>query len=275
MDFTHCRSSIAVAHFLRCVNFCLCCRCIHESNKTAHVSLVMAKTKVAPLKKVTVHCLELNGAVLSSKLAVKLLNVLKDVDLELFLWSDSKTALSWIRSHPGGHKQYITNRIIKIQESTSITSWRYVPTSTNPADVASRGLYPSELPSCQLWWRGPPWLQYSQDQWPSQDVSRNQANCKSQHVEAMHTTANYTCVENTFCEDLLHKFSHLDKLLALTAWSQRFTLALRKQRHEKMTWITYAERKSSLTFWIRYVQNKYFFKEISALLQNHPVSSKS
>ena len=45
--------------------------------------------------------------------------------------------------------------------------WRHVATDQNPADPASRGLYPKVLLNNYLWWSGPPWLYQSPDTWPS------------------------------------------------------------------------------------------------------------
>ncbi|XP_053968340.1 uncharacterized protein LOC128869760 [Anastrepha ludens] len=75
---------------------------------------------------------------------------------------------SWIRSNPGKHKQYISNRVIQIQELAPINAWKYVPTTTNPADIASRGIFPSQLTGLSLWWRGPPWLNRHSSTWPEQ-----------------------------------------------------------------------------------------------------------
>lgn len=38
----------------------------------------------------------------------------------------------------------------------------------NPADLASRGVCPSELNSCTLWWNGPHWLSKPEEYWPRQ-----------------------------------------------------------------------------------------------------------
>ena len=41
--------------------------------------------------------------------------------------------------------------------------WRHV---RNPADCASRGVYPSELLNHSLWWNGPHWLKQPPSNWP-------------------------------------------------------------------------------------------------------------
>ena len=49
--------------------------------------------------------------------------------------------------------------------------WNHVPTDSNPADCASRGLLPKDLLEHSLWWNGPSWLQVEPPQWPPQPVS--------------------------------------------------------------------------------------------------------
>ena len=39
---------------------------------------------------------------------------------------------------------------------------------SNPADCASRGLFPSELIVHDLWWEGPDWLKLPSVCWPNQ-----------------------------------------------------------------------------------------------------------
>ena len=40
------------------------------------------------------------------------------------------------------------------------------PNSYNPADLASRGVFPQDLIVQELWWKDPPWLTDSPVQWP-------------------------------------------------------------------------------------------------------------
>ena len=62
----------------------------------------------------------------------------------------------------GGYKQFVHNRVRKIQDKNWIT-WRYVPTKENPADLASRG---GPVPQDSgLWWHGPKWLSQP-NAWP-------------------------------------------------------------------------------------------------------------
>ena len=52
----------------------------------------------------------------------------------------------------------MAHRVDRITEKVPARQWRHVDTSSNPADIVSRGLHPSDLLACQLWWDFPPWL---------------------------------------------------------------------------------------------------------------------
>ena len=49
---------------------------------------------------------------------------------------------------------------------TSPDCWNHVISSENPADCASRGMFPSEILEHYLWWEGPKWLKLPQSDWP-------------------------------------------------------------------------------------------------------------
>ena len=53
-----------------------------------------------------------------------------------YCWLDSTVALHWIRC-PGEYKQFVSNRVHKIQAHSDVV-WHRVRTSDNPADVGSR-----------------------------------------------------------------------------------------------------------------------------------------
>ena len=81
-------------------------------------SLVMARTRVAPLKTKTLPRLEIMAAVIGARLAQFVKSSLTPLctDISTFLWSDSQIVFHWLNSHKK-LKQFITSRVQEITKS--------------------------------------------------------------------------------------------------------------------------------------------------------------
>ncbi|XP_066590763.1 uncharacterized protein [Prorops nasuta] len=131
-------------------------------------SLLIAKSKVVPVKTVTIPNLELYGAVLLTKFLKHVRQMDQYKDLPVVAWSGSRDALVWLRKHPSHWKVFVANRVSFIQTELPTAVWLYIPSRDNPADVATRGLDPVTLKNSKIWWHGPDWLSDPPERWPDQ-----------------------------------------------------------------------------------------------------------
>ncbi|GBM17688.1 hypothetical protein AVEN_168530-1 [Araneus ventricosus] len=118
----------------------------------SEVKLLISKSRVAPLKFVTIPRLELCAAVLLSKLMRRVLRALKLEVSKSYFWTDSTIVLSWLEKECKDLKTFVANRISIIRTLTVAEQWNHVPSKQNPADLISRGMDPVKLQLCELWW---------------------------------------------------------------------------------------------------------------------------
>ncbi|XP_065079563.1 uncharacterized protein LOC135702458 isoform X2 [Ochlerotatus camptorhynchus] len=103
---------------------CLYLRCIRQ-NGSAVSHLLCSKSKVAPLRAMTIPRLELSAALLLARLVEKVVPMMKVSSRQVKLWSDSQIVLAWINKPLDRLQVYIRNRVAEINRLTEDYQWNY------------------------------------------------------------------------------------------------------------------------------------------------------
>lgn len=124
--------------------------------------LLKSKTRLAPIKTISIPKLELCAAHLLTNLLRPLEQFRNENHVaRVWLFTDSTIVLSWLQQDPSSLKTFVSNRVGYILTYTMLTQWRHVPSAQNPADIASRGQRIGGLIDNSLWWDGPYWMKLS------------------------------------------------------------------------------------------------------------------
>ncbi|XP_055623138.1 uncharacterized protein LOC129766589 [Toxorhynchites rutilus septentrionalis] len=195
---------------------------IVDTNGTSKCALVTAKSKVAPLKHLSIPRMELQAAVLGTRLMRFILESHTVTITERYMWSDSTTVLAWLRADPRKYKQYVACRIGEILEQTDVNEWWWVPSKNNPADYATKWGSGPSVDVTGAWFQGPSFLYQPMEGWPKQKVPlpmvEEEFRPCNVHVEAAVPTAVIDC----------ERFSKWERLLSATAYVHRYVGNLKR-----------------------------------------------
>ncbi|XP_064641960.1 uncharacterized protein LOC135496529 [Lineus longissimus] len=199
-----------------------------DDKKQVHCSLVMGKSRVAPLKPVTIPRLELQAAVVSTKISDLLNRELDIANITNIYWTDSKVVLGYINNEARRFHIFVANRVQRIRDSTEVNQWRYVSTHENPADLASRGCSAEEIESSD-WLVGPAFLR--KDEIPIDKATTPQLLSDDPDVKKIHAVNTVRSFETRTLLHRIGKFSTWSSAVSAVAVLLRCCLRKKGTNH--------------------------------------------
>ncbi|XP_043478502.1 uncharacterized protein LOC122508900 [Leptopilina heterotoma] len=229
-----------------------------ELQEGIYTNIIASKSRVAPVKPLSIPRLELQAALLGSRLAQTIEKEHNFKIDERIMWSDSRTVILWVKSNPRFYNTFVAHRLGEISELTSPSEWRWVPTNENPADDATKYTN-TPLNSNQRWFFGPSFLKKEKLEWPDQAVVNtddiiNSVNCKKKNCQ-------FTAIvrhNNTCIPDAL-RFSSYKRLLGSTA---QILLAIDKMKGHKNQTLSLQHLQMAEKLILKESQNLSFSDEI-------------
>lgn len=250
---------------------CIYVRALYPNGSvTCH--LITSKSRIAPIKELSIPRMELCAAHLLSNLTAKVTATLNErIEFQsINLWTDSEIVLAWLNAHPSRFNVFIANRISQIQTTTPNAKWRHIPTKENPADHLSRGLTPDQIKISTLWWHGPNFLQNY-----NLNLNNFKNDIKETHLEERKTQTILISSAKDSWSSFFERFSNYNRLQRSVAYVFRFINNAKPNTPNSTGPLSVEELRNSEIFILKTIQAQSFSKELREIKSpNLSISNK-
>lgn len=214
---------------------------VEDEHGEVHTTLILAKARVAPLKTTSIPRLELQAAVMGSRMANCVVEEHERKPETRTFWTDSRTVLTWLRNGSRTYKPFVAHRIAELEENSKTQEWRWVPTKLNVADDSTRDV-PRQFDGEHRWFTGPSFLKDAPDSWPQERDSPKITTGEERTMKISEKPSLTTAVPDH------DRFSKWERYLRATARVLQFA-QLCKRKIEKVTYARTRANKSRDPTW--------------------------
>ena len=246
------------------------CYLRHKSKNKINCSFVMSKSRLAPVnqKAKSIPKLELQAALIASRLKVKIVNELKIPVRETFMWTDSKVVLHYLNTEDRNFEACLAHRVNEILENTNKTEWYYVSTESNVADSTTRYQDFRQLSSNSVWFQGPKFL-LQENFFSPKDLNTFSVNT----INIAKTKVQNFKINWEYYSSLLKLTRHLAWIIKL----KRNWISCKKgePHRENFTFLKLSEMKESRSILLHLSQNESLRQETLTISSNKSVDNTS
>lgn len=257
-----------------------------RSGGNYRTQIIASKSRVAPLKTLTMPRLELCAAHHLAKLMEQIIPAFAKSrrGIQIYCWSHSQITLQWVSKPTNSMKIFVAHKVGTIQRITEKfnLNWQWIAGSDNPADLLSRGTTIQELALDSRWWHGPDWLYHLGEEWPVQPSFREQSTALGKdkveeiqrEMRTVHFVTNQTKGQlqrgkwfkfnKGRQEILLNAYSSWQKLVNVTVIIFRALYNFRNPRAKVTGNISIEEERAAVDYLIRKDQENTYPEVINA-----------
>ena len=265
-------------------------RLINEQDQI-YCSLIMGKTRLSPLKTLTIPRLELCAATIASQFELDLrreLHLPFELQPSIF-WTDSTTVSRYVNNKTKVYHTFVANRVQTIRNNSEPSQWKYVSSNDNRADLPSLGLKIKNFLRNKQWKNGPDFLWQSESDWPPQPKLYSEGSPDPEEKKSATLSCSILLESDSdFYDSLFSRFSNWQKLLRVCAIILRYKrlfLSKIKSRHNtdtpikcnspKTCALSVADINESEHFIFFYLLQQVFSEEIQALKASKLIKTSS